>query len=132
MSHLTVEIKQHTPVITERDVSSGFIYRFFAAKANQTRDKVYEVDRREYTRLLSNPYVVLVRLRWKIVGSLEDLFVPIHTGNILGEAGTEIVRIPGLLTENESSVIFASERIPALSRMVTNFKEFYQNGDEST
>ena len=127
---LTVQVRPKAPQITKADISRGYFYRFFAAKANQIKDLIYEIDRVEYERLRSNSYIVLVRIKWKITGNLEDVFVPINTGSVLGGGGLEEIRVPGVLTENESSVIFGSERIPALKTYITNFKEYYNDDSD--
>lgn len=127
MSKLTVHITETKPTISEIDRQRGYIYRYFAAKANQLSDKVYEVSLRDYNKLNKNPYVVVDRMKWVIRGKLEDTNLMVHTGNVLGFGGMEEIRIPGVLTENAASVKFVSERIPAVERKITNLQEFYQD-----
>ena len=119
---LYVEIKSSRPQPNEQDKERGFFYRFFAAKANQLNARAYEVNRQEYTRLNRNPYVVTERVKWTISGILEDRIIPVYVG---GPEMTENVVIPGVLTQNQASIRFAVERIPALKTILTDPQELY-------
>lgn len=123
--NLIVNLKSIVPEITPSDINRGFKPRYFAAKSNQIRDKVYEIDLRTYHDLSSNDFVVLGHINWIIVGDLEDSTINVHTGSPIHPHGMETITIPGVLTQNEISVMFLSKKIPAISNYLKNLKQFY-------
>lgn len=118
-----VKIQQHNPEITDRDRRRGYTNRYFAAKANQIKDRAYEISLREFKRLKSDPYVVTAKTTWVISGPLED-----HERDVTFQgpsSNKEPVIIPGVLTQNKSSIIFVSKKIPAIKKILKDPQEFY-------
>ena len=120
-----VNIKSTTPVITDRDIRIGYKPRYFASRANQISEQVHEISLREYNKLISNNFVVVGHLTWMIRGKLEDGMIEVYTGNDNYEKGIEPLTIPGVLTQNAASVMFLSEKIPAIKSYLRKYDQFY-------
>ena len=120
-----INIDQTIPSVTDKDIRRKFMYRYFAAKSNHRTSMIYEITRRDYDRLVDNDYVVLGNLKWVIVGKLEDRTIQVYTGNPAYEQGKEPIVIPGILTQNQASVMFLSRRIPAITSYLRKYDQFY-------
>lgn len=120
-----IKINQYTPSVSSQDRARGYMVRYFVAKANQINDKAYEVDQREYKRLQKNRYIVSVKTIWKISGPLNDVDRTVWVDG--QNESKHIISVPGVLTQNEASVIFVSKKIPAVKKILRNLQEFYLN-----
>jgi len=130
-----VTIKNTMPVVKQKDINRKFMYRYFASKANQLRETpvnniqregvVYEITRRDYERYLDNNFVVTGHLKWLIVGKKEDMTIMVDTANPNYEDGKEPITIPGVLTQNEASVMFLSRKLPPIKSYLRKYDQFY-------
>lgn len=62
------KIKSFIPNPNERDYLRGYIQRYFVRISNDDSSPIIEVDSKEYSSLLSNPFYVGDKLRWRITG----------------------------------------------------------------
>lgn len=67
------KVKSFVPSPNERDYLRGYIQRYFIRISNDELTPIIEVDSSEYSKLLSNPFYVGEKLRWRITGELEEV-----------------------------------------------------------
>ena len=125
MMSFVVNIKNTIPSVTQKDINRGYMPRYFATRANQIRDQVYEISLRDYHTFTGNRFVVLGHLTWMIDGDLEDKTITVYTGNPSFPEGREPIIIPGVLTQNKASVMFLSKKIPAIKSYLRKYDQFY-------
>ena len=68
-----VRIKTHTPTPTDGDYKVGYIQRYFTQKSNDDSSYIYEINERQFERLLQSPFYKTVELYWKISGDREEV-----------------------------------------------------------
>jgi hypothetical protein len=132
-----INIRSTTPKVTNFDIRNGYMPRYFACKANQlygpvenniqSEGIIYEISRRDYERYTGVRYVILGHLNWVIRGKLEDREseVMLYTGHPALEKGREPIVLPGVLTQNEASVMFLSRKLPAIKSYLRKYDQFY-------
>ena len=67
------KIKSFVPNPNERDYLRGYIQRYFVRISNDESSPIIEVDSKEYSNLLSNPFYVGEKLRWRITGNESEV-----------------------------------------------------------
>ncbi len=96
-------IKTYVPSPTDSDFKKGYITRYFAQKANDESSYVLEIDKDEYSNLITNPFYVSVKLNWRIVGTVEQV-----------------------RESNSKSVLLASKTIKSITLYLPNTFQFYK------
>jgi hypothetical protein len=96
-------IKTNVPTPDDNHYKKGYITRYFVQSANDTSSYVYEVDKQEYSNLLSNPFYINVKLNWRLNGSVEQI-----------------------RDSNSKSVMLASNTIKSVSLYLPNKLQFYK------
>jgi hypothetical protein len=96
-------IKTNVPTPDDSDYKKGYITRYFVQSANDVSSYVYEVDKQEYSNLLSNPFYINVKLNWRLNGSVEQI-----------------------RDSNSKSVMLASNTIKFVSLYLPNKLQFYK------
>lgn len=99
----STNIKTHVPSPTENDYKKGYITRYFSQKANDSSSYVFEIDKDEYSNLITNPFYVSVKLNWRIVGTVEQV-----------------------RESNSKSVLLASKTIKSITLYLPNTFQFYK------
>lgn len=66
-------IKTFIPNPTEDDYKRGYIERYFVQKANDINSYIYEVNKKFYSDLQSNPFFLKTTVKWKIIGTDEEI-----------------------------------------------------------
>jgi hypothetical protein len=66
-------IKTFIPTPTEDDYRRGYIERYFIQKANDENSYIYEVNKKFYSDIKSNPFYINTTVKWKIVGNDEEI-----------------------------------------------------------
>jgi hypothetical protein len=67
------KIRTHIPTPTDIDYDRGYIIRYFVRKSNDEGSYIYEINSTEYSKLNSNPFFVVISLRWRISGEIVDV-----------------------------------------------------------
>lgn len=62
------KIKSFVPTPNEQDYLRGYVQRYFVRISNDEISPIIEVDGKEYAKLISNPFYVGEKLRWRITG----------------------------------------------------------------
>ncbi len=119
---LTVSLpfEEYYPEITDEDVDNGFIIRYFTRQSNHHTGEIYELDKRTYNKVSSNPLYNVIALDWKITGKLDDIM------------GTQIGNSPvrtytGVNTANQKAVNEADRELPGMKYKLMNFSQFWVN-----
>lgn len=93
------KVKSFVPNPNERDYLRGYIQRYFVRISNDESSPIIEVDSKEYSKLLSNPFYVGEKLRWRITG--EESEVKYSNTNSIRISSTKIknlkLYLPNLL-----------------------------------
>lgn len=114
----TIAPKQVPCTINKNDIRLGFVTRYFINKVNQL--EVFEIDSEQYAAWQSGRIdkilYVAIELTWRIAGNLNDVV----------EKG---ITKPGVITQNQQTLIAASQTIPNIINTVTNLTEFYTDAD---
>jgi hypothetical protein len=97
------------PIITQSDVTSKYIHRYFIRPVSD-KTNIMEVQYRQYKQ---NPIYIVADVKWKIIGQKETV---ITSGG---------ARIPGVRDTNIQSVSVADLTFGGLSRYITNYLEFW-------
>jgi hypothetical protein len=94
------------PSPTDTDYKKGFILRYFAQKTNDKNGYIYELNESSNLALLLNPFYTTVSIRWRIIGTDEEI-----------------------KQSNFNSVKLGSKRIPLLIKYLPNYLQFKQRKD---
>jgi hypothetical protein len=94
------------PSPTDNDYKKGFILRYFAQKTNDKNGYIYELNESSNLALLLNPFYTTVSIRWRIIGTDEEI-----------------------QQSNFNSVKLGSKRIPLLIKYLPNYLQFKQKKD---
>lgn len=114
-----IVLKYETPsassvVIKKMDIDNGYVNRYFLQKINET--KILEVSQITYDKWASNVIDKKLHnaatLQWSITGNIEDVTI------------NGILSI-GVISKNKTAVEEASQTIPDLALILTNFTQFY-------
>lgn len=101
-------------VIKKMDIDNGYVNRYFLQKINET--KILEVSQITYDKWASNVIDKKLHnaatLQWSITGNIEDVTI------------NGILSI-GVISKNKKAVEEASQTIPDLALILTNFTQFY-------
>ena len=101
-------------VIKKMDIDNGYVNRYFLQKINET--KILEVSQITYDKWASNVIDKKLHnaatLQWSITGNIEDVTI------------NGILSI-GVISKNKTAVEEASQTIPDLALILTNFTQFY-------
>ena len=115
-----VQVDDYTPSITNKDVTNGWITRYFARTANNfTPAEIVEVSPTAYTKLTTNHFYTTISLRWTLRG-------PVDTTTGLTDGNQPIILQYGVIDANQKAVQIADEFLPGLALVVTNYVRFYQ------
>ena len=96
-------IKTHVPSPNDSDFKKGYITRYFAQKANDESSYIFEIDKDEYSNLVTNPFFLTVKLNWRLTGSIEQV-----------------------KESNSKSVTFASTTLKSIYLYLPNTLQFYK------
>jgi hypothetical protein len=102
-SSFSKSIKTYVPSPTETDYKIGYITRYFAQKGNDPSSYVFEINKDEYSNLVSNPFYVNVKLNWRLTGTVEQV-----------------------RESNSKSVTLASHTIKSITLYLPNTLQFYK------
>ena len=101
-------------VIKKMDIDNGYVNRYFLQKINET--KILEVSQITYDKWASNVIDKKLHnaatLQWSITGNIEDVTI------------NGILSI-GVISKNKTAVEEASQTIPDIALILTNFTQFY-------
>lgn len=110
LQHIPKDVSEviitEVPTPSEVDYKNGYILRYFTQKTNDRSAFIYEVNSTTYMKLNLNPFYKTVSLRWKLIGTDEEI----------KEA-------------NFKSVKFASKDIPLLIKYLPNYLQFKEVKD---
>lgn len=67
------KVKAFIPNPNERDYLRGYVQRYFVRISNDESSPIIEVDSNEYSNLLSNPFYIGEKLRWRITGNENEV-----------------------------------------------------------
>lgn len=104
------------PNPSEKDYKKGYIVRYFLQKTNDKGSPIFEVNLREFKRILKTKLYTGVDIRWRISGPLDTEYD--SKGNIINKPVTESNRI---------SIRLVSDKIPNLKLYLPNLLQFYKN-----
>jgi len=93
----------HVPTLTEKDISKGYIVRYFCQKVNDENSFIYEINSKFFSKLSLSPIYKIVSLKWRIDGD------PIEVKK-----------------SNSASIRIASKIIPKISLYLPNLLQFHQ------
>lgn len=102
------------PVITQADVESKKIIRYFARPANDV-NTIVEIDKTQYEELKSNFRFVVTKLDWKIVGNKKTLYL------------NNNINLYGVEELNKIEVSNIDLTFGGLRKYITNYLEFWQS-----
>lgn len=150
----TLTVKPYIPILTEDNLTDGFITRYFARYVPASSITITEVNQSSYKNIKKNPLYQVIEVVWKIKGKLYDYVVnPDCCGNrdivIIEQTGQRKVLTPqefnvtpkkledkiiadgyiigfGIQTENRKAIEYADLTMPGLRRYITNYTEFWQ------
>ena len=71
-------LEVYEPKLIEQDYKVGYIHRFFIRKRNEPNGVIYEIDKFTNKKYLNDPLFITTKIRWKIVGTKEE----VETANI--------------------------------------------------
>lgn len=100
------------PVVTQSDVSSGYITRYFVRVVND-REYVVEVDKKQYQNLKNNPRFVTTTVKWKIIGKKET--ITLQTG----------INLYGVEDLNKISVANADLTFGGLRKYISSYLDYW-------
>lgn len=107
-----------TPTVTKKDIDNGYIMRYFLQRINDPT--ILEVNQTTYNDWASNvidkKMYNAANIQWQITGNVEDSV-------ILGAFN------PGVITQNRIAVETASNSIPDLLTLLTDFTQFYTDAE---
>jgi hypothetical protein len=96
-------IVANVPVLTDKDYKRTYITRYFLRKSNDVNGFIYEVNKETYRNNISDPYYVVVSLKWKVKGESSEV-----------------------KKQNEASVKYASNTISRIGWYLPNLLQFHQ------
>jgi hypothetical protein len=107
-----------TTPVTKKDIDNGYIMRYFLQRINDPT--ILEVNQTTYNDWASNiidkKMYNAASIQWQIAGNIEDSV-------ILGAFK------PGVITQNKVAVETASNSIPDLLTLLTDFTQFYTDAE---
>jgi hypothetical protein len=110
------KIVTHVPEITEKDYKRGYITRTFLQKSNDNSSPIYEINQESIGLYTTNPYYVIVNIKWRITGPKKTQYDNI--GNIKDK---------GVLESNRISISLVKDRMPNLKLYLANLLQFYKS-----
>ena len=72
-SNLKGKVYAFKPKVDKNDIKRGFIERRFVQQCNDNQSPITEISKSSYGNLQSNPLYKLVKLRWRIDGTVEEI-----------------------------------------------------------
>jgi hypothetical protein len=96
-------IKTHIPAPTDADYKKGYIERYFIQKSNDTNSYIYEVEKRFFSQISTNPFINTVIVKWKISGNREEV-----------------------MEMNRKSIRFASKNMKSIGLYLPNHLQFHR------
>tara|TARA_Y100000768_G_scaffold287207_1_gene221472 strand:+ start:2611 stop:2970 length:360 start_codon:yes stop_codon:yes gene_type:complete len=72
-SNLKGKVYAFKPKVDKIDIKRGYIDRRFVQQCNDNQSPVTEISSNTYGNLQSNPFYKVVKLRWRIVGSQQEI-----------------------------------------------------------
>jgi hypothetical protein len=73
LNNLNVSFVSHIPVVTQDDVKSKYINRYFVRSRNYL-ENIIEINESDYKNLNNNFLYITVAVKWKIIGKLNTIF----------------------------------------------------------
>lgn len=104
--------QQVKPIVSQLNVDSGFLTRYFVRQSNDI-SFIVEVDDKQYYRFKNNPRFITTAIEWKIVGKLET--ITYQTG----------ANLYGVEDINRITVANADLTFGGLRNYITNYREFW-------
>lgn len=108
---MTMNPMSNRPKITEKDVSLGYVMRYFVKPVST--NKVIEIDKQQYNTFKNNPFFVSMEMKWVIGGNDKNLIA--SDGQTIYGAGHR----------NEVSLDFYEKKMPGLKRILRNPLEYF-------
>lgn len=105
------------PTITEEDIETGVVTRYFARYQADKNGTIYEVSESDYSSIEQNGLFQKIKINWIIRGRLQDIALT------LGD-GTSIL-IKGVISQNQALLAIASEKMPGIMQHLQNHMEFW-------
>jgi len=96
------------------DYENQFINRFFTQKVNDDNGFIFEIDEDEFNLLNVNPYWKVVKMRWRIAGPLDSVFLK-----------DKLIDI-GVKKSNIGSISEATKNLKNISLYLPNILQFYK------
>lgn len=67
------KVRAYIPKLVDADYLRGYVYRYFVRSTNDESSPIFELASKEYSQLLSNPFYVGAKLRWRIRGNSDEV-----------------------------------------------------------
>jgi len=96
-----ITIKSFVPNPDEFDYKRGYINRYFTQRINDSGYPIFEVSDFTFNILIDNPFYNVVRLKWRLIGTDEEI-----------------------KNSNFKSVQLASKDMPKLMMYLPNYLQF--------
>jgi len=96
-------VSAFAPTPTDKDYNRGYLVRYFVQKSNDLNSIIYEIDLKQYTKLQSSDFHIVVSLDWRLVGEVDEI-----------------------KKSNSASIRIASQKIPKLSLYLPNLLQFHK------
>jgi hypothetical protein len=144
----------YRPIISESNLNDGFIQRYFCKYVPASNVDIQEVDEFVFKSLKKNPFYQTIKVKWKIVGRLNDYIINPDCCNnrkilIIEQTGTRLNLSPdefnkrkqkigdkieadgyiigfGVETENRKNIEHADLTMTGLIRYIRNYTEYWQ------
>lgn len=97
------QVKTYVPKLVEADYLRGYVYRYFVRITNDSSTPILEVSSREYSKLLSNPFYIGAKVRWRLTGNDDEV-----------------------RDSNRIAIRLASDKIKNLSLYLPNLLQFHK------
>ena len=102
--------------VTNDDYAIGYITRYFIKKYNE--NYISEINKIQYAnwgakKIDPNLYTA-ISITWYITGEINDVKTSIST-------------IPGVFNKNKKEVLLAELTIPGITKLITNYLQYYQD-----
>ena len=91
------------PKPNDKDYFKGYIVRYFVQKANDSNSVIYEVSKTNYSKIISSPMYINIKLDWRLIGDPIDV-----------------------KKSNTASLQIASKTIPKISLYLPNLLQFHK------